>query len=239
MSDSFFGALRALDAHSRQDALLQHAIPIDSNLTSVPAGSRDNTQERSKALSRQISKARRLVLSLISITQKAAHNSQPQKDLRGASPGIVYGRPIRDASLFRNNYGLHQKRNGGVTDMLYITVPWRCGRRNFGRPEGIPTKPQRRTYSSARYRTVRKQPLQSGLPSRKRRSMSLLDVIHTFPVSSFIYTLRFNSDKHTVSMVSKSEISKFLSIHINPTDFTRAARDLVLGPLPSPWVFRF
>lgn len=221
MSDFFFA-----------DAL-EHWMPTHDKMrfynTRIPmtivdfstAGSRDNTQEWLKGtFSGNINKRAQVGAFLDFIYSKGCYNSQATKDLSWGLSGSYMGDRYEMQAYF-NNYNLLNKENGGITDMLYITDPAELqGGVTSVDPKAIPTNLNdahtrlrgTELYVNNRYK-VGYWHEEAVDDTTTRRTY--------IPVSSFIYTLRFNSDKHLFVDGMSSETSKFFEhTYLNP-DFTR------------------
>lgn len=220
MSDFFF-----------RDALT-HWMPTHSSMrfynTRIPmtllsfntAGSRENSQERLKGIFSGNINSRAQVGAMIDyLYSKGCYNYQALKDLSWGFSGSYIGDHYQMQAYY-NHFNLLNKENGGITDMLYITDPAELqGGVSRIDPKSIPTNltnahtrvSGEELYVNNRYNVGHYREIENPEDSTVTEEF--------VPVSSFIYTLRYNSAKHLFTDPLVSETAKFFDHrYLNPTD---------------------
>lgn len=222
MSDFFF-----------RDAL-EHWMPTYDKMrfynTRIPmtlvsfntAGGRENAQERLKAIFSGNINAKAQVGAMVDyLYSKGCYNYQATKDLSWGLSGSYIGDRYQMQAYF-NHFNLLNKENGGITDMLYITDPAEIqGGITKVDPKTIPTK-----LTAAHTRLWGEELFINNRYNvgfwREEQGENDTTVTRTYvPVTSFIYTLRYNSAKHLFTDNNPSEIKEYFgNLYLNP-DFTR------------------
>lgn len=217
MSDFFF-----------RDAL-EHWMPTASNMrfynTRIPitlvsfnsSGGRENAQERLKMdFSGNINEKAQIGAKLDYLYSKGSYANQATKDLTWGLSGSYMGDRY-ELQAFFNHYNLLNKENGGITDMLYITDPAELqGGVTTIDPKSIPTNLRdahtrlkgEELYINNRYKV--------GYWKEEYEGDSITSRTY-IPVSSFIYTLRYNKDWHLFVDDDISEVEEYFgNKYINP-----------------------
>ncbi len=181
------------------------------------AGGRENAQERLKAtFSGNINAKAQVGAMLDYLYSKGCYNNQATKDLSWGLSGSYLGDRY-EMQAYYNHYNLLNKENGGITDMLYITDPAELqGGVTSVDPKSIPTKLNdahtrlrgQELYVNNRYK-VGYWHEEAVDDTTTRRTY--------IPVSSFIYTLRYNADKHYFLDYTPKETAEFFdNTYLNP-----------------------
>ncbi|MCM1066529.1 MAG: putative porin [Muribaculaceae bacterium] len=222
MSDFFF-----------RDAL-EHWIPTHDKMrfynTRIPmtllafntAGGRDNAQERLQAtFSGNINKRAQVGALLDYLYSKGSYANQATKDLTWGLSGSYIGDRY-EMQAYYNHYNLLNKESGGITDMLYITDPAELqGGVTKVDPKSIPTKlndAHTRIRGSELYINNR---YKVGYWHEEMAEGDTVPTRTYIPVSSFIYTLRYNDAKHYFLDSNPVESAEYFGkTYLNP-DFTR------------------
>lgn len=217
MSDFFF-----------RDGLI-HWMPTAENMrfynTRIPvtfvsfnsSGGRDNAQERLKAtFSGNINAKAAVGGKLDYLYSKGSYENQATKDLSWGLFGYYLGDRFESQAYF-NHYNLVNKENGGIVDMLYITDPAELqGGISKIDPKSIPTNLVNaytrlmgdELYVNSRYKV--------GYWHEEKEGDSIVSKEY-IPVSSFIHTLRYNSDWHLFIDDNSAEVSKYFGrMYLNP-----------------------
>lgn len=217
MSDFFF-----------RDAL-DHWMPTASKMrfynTRIPmtllsfntAGGRENAQERLQAtFSGNINAKAQVGAMLDYLYSKGCYNAQATKDLSWGLSGSYLGDRY-ELQAYYNHYNLLNKENGGITDILYITDPAELqGGITKIDPKAIPTRLNdghtrlrgQELYINNRYKV--------GYWHEDK--VDDTTTVRTYiPVSSFIYTFKYNADKHWFIDYNSRETSEFFdNTYLNP-----------------------
>lgn len=174
------------------------------------AGGRENAQDRLQMkFSGNINSKAQVGAMLDYLYSKGCYNYQATKDLSWGFNGSYIGDRY-ELQAYYNHYNLLNKENGGITDMLYITDPAEIQ----GGVTKVDTKTIPTNLTDAHTR-VRGEELY--INNRYKvgywREDSIegdTSVVETYvPVSSFIYTLKFNSSKHLFIDNSPAETKEF------------------------------
>lgn len=210
---------------------LEHWMPLGSKMqfynTRIPmtllsfntGGSRDNSQERLQAtFSGNINRKAQIGAMLDYLYSKGNYANQAAKDLSWGFNGSYLGDRY-EFQGFYNHFNLLNKENGGITDVGYILDPEELqGGVSTIDPKAIPTK-----LSGAHTRLwgqelVLNNRYKVGYWHEEPDSLNDTIVHRTYiPVTSFIYTLKYNAGKHLFTDAQSSETSKFFEhTYLNP-----------------------
>ena len=203
MSDFFF-----------KDALY-HWLPSESKMkfynTRIPmtllsyntGGGRDNAHDRlSTVFSGNINKRAQNGVIADYIYSKGSYNNQADKDLTWGINGSYIGDRY-EFQGYLNHYNFLNKENGGITDDLYITDPAQVqGGITTVKPKNIPTRLNNahsrvvgtELYLNNRYKVGFYHEEEVEGDTTVRRTY--------IPVSSFIWTLKYNDNKHIFNTTS-------------------------------------
>ena len=218
MSDFFFrdGLEHWMPSHDKM-RFYNTRIPM-TILSFNTAGGRDNAQERLSAVfSGNINAKAQVGAMLDYLYSKGCYNAQATKDLNWGISGSYLGDRY-EMQAYYNHYNLLNKENGGITDMLYITDPAELqGGITKVDPKAIPTRLTdghtrvrgAQLYINNRYKVGHWHTEQINDTTEKRTYI---------PVTSFIYTLQYNQDKHFFIDYNAVETSQFFeNTYLNPT----------------------
>lgn len=184
-------------------------------LLSFNFGGRDNAQERLKGtFSGNINSKAQLGANIDYLYSKGSYNNQAVKDLTWGFNGSYMGDRYEFQGYY-NHYNLLNMENGGITDPLYITDPAELqGGVSSIMPKSIPTN-----LSDALTRVVG-----ADLYINNRYKIGFWHEEHgdsinpdsvtsrTYvPVTSFIHTLRFKSNRHNFTDGRPSETRDFFA----------------------------
>lgn len=197
MSDFFF-----------KDALY-HWLPSESKMrfynTRIPmtllsyntGGGRDNAQDRlSTVFSGNINKRAQVGVLADYLYSKGSYNNQADKDLTWGINGSYIGDRY-EFQGYLNHYNFLNKENGGITDDLYITDPAQVqGGSTSIKTKNIPTRLNNahskvvgtELYLNNRYKV--------GYYHEEEVEGDTTVTRTYIPVSSFIWTLKYNDNKH-------------------------------------------
>jgi hypothetical protein len=173
------------------------------------SGGRENNQDRLNIdFSGNINKRAQVGALLDYLYSKGSYSNQATKDLSWGASGSYIGDRYEFQGFF-HHYNLLNKENGGITDPLYITDPAELqGGVTSIDPKSIPTK-----LSNAHTRLVGEQ---LYLNHRYKIGYWHEDVVddsvttRTYvPVTSFIWTMKYDADRHNFRDSSASEMSSF------------------------------
>lgn len=209
VSDFFLGdALAVWLPNEKTNRFYNTRIPM-TLLSFNTSGGRETSQERLRAnFSGNVNAKAQIGAMIDYIYSKGSYNYQATKDLIWGASGSYMGDRYEFQGYF-NHFNMLNKENGGITDVLYIKDPAQLqGGVSSINPKSIPTN---LTDAHTRY---------SGddlmLNSRYKvgywheEEINDTTVKRTYiPVSSFIWTLRYKSGKHTFIDKSPSETSEF------------------------------
>lgn len=181
------------------------------------SGGRETAQERLTAdFSGNINAKAQIGAKLDYLYSKGSYANQATKDLTWGLSGSYMGDRYEVQAYF-NHYNLVNKENGGITDMLYITDPAELqGGVTKIDPKSIPTKLNDahtrlmgdELYINNRYKV--------GYWEEETEGDSVISRTY-IPVSSFIYTLRYNSNWHLFVDDDKTETKEyFTNTYLNP-----------------------
>ncbi|MDE5809741.1 MAG: putative porin [Muribaculaceae bacterium] len=204
MSDFFFN-----------DALY-HWLPAESKMkfynTRIPmtllsyntGGGRDNAQDRlSGVFSGNINKQAQIGALVDYLYSKGSYNNQADKDFTWGFSGSYIGEKYEFQGYF-NHFNFLNKENGGITNDLFITDPAEVqGGSTSIRPKNIPTRLNNshsrvvgtELYLNNRYKLgyYHEDPPVEGDTVPRRTYV---------PVSSIIWTLKYNDNKHIFNATS-------------------------------------
>ena len=197
MSDFFF-----------RDPLI-HWIPTESTMkfynTRIPmtllsynaSGGRETAQERLQGVFSGNANEKTQIGALVDyLYSKGSYNNQADKQLTWGFSGSYMGDRYEFQGYY-NHYNLLNKENGGITDMLYIQDPAELqGGVNTIDPKSIPTNLNNahsrfwgeELYLNNRYKV--------GYWHEEKQEGDTVVKRTYIPVSSFIYTLKYNAGKH-------------------------------------------
>lgn len=217
MSDFFF-----------RDAL-KHWMPTHETMrfynTRIPVtfvsfntgGGRDNAQERLKAtFSGNINAKSAIGAKLDYLYSKGSYENQATKNLSWGLFGYYLGDRFENQTYF-DHFNLVNKENGGITDMLYITDPAELqGGITSINPKSIPTNLNQahtrlkgdHLYVNSRYKV--------GYWHEEKEGDSIVSREY-IAVSSFIHTLRYDSNMHLFIDKNEAEVAKYFgNVYLNP-----------------------
>lgn len=209
MSDFFFRD--ALDHwHPTLDKMTYYNTRIPMTLLSyTTAGTRDNSQERLSSVFSGNINSRAQVGGLIDfLYSKGCYNYQADNDLSWGLNGSYIGDRY-EFQGFINNFNLLNKENGGITDDLYITDPAELqgGESNI-EAKNIPTR-----LSDAHTRVAGKQIFLNNrykIGFWREDEIDDTTTVRTYvPVTSFIWTLDYQSTRHVFRNKNMSEARDF------------------------------
>lgn len=205
---------------------LTHWMPALDNMrfynTRIPmtllsfnsSGGRDNAQERLQGVfSGNINPKAQIGARLDYLYSKGSYENQATKDLSWGLSGSYLGDRY-EVQAYYNHFNLLNKENGGITDMLYITDPAELqGGVTKIDPKTIPTRLSdahtrlwgEELYINNRYKVGywHSEDVEQG--------DSVVTVDTYIPVTSFVYTLRYNADKHLFLDRNPAEAKEFFS----------------------------
>ena len=204
MSDFFF-----------KDALY-HWMPAESKMkfynTRIPmtllsyntGGGRDNAQDRlSGVFSGNINKRAQIGALMDYLYSKGSYNNQATNDFTWGFSGSYIGDKYEFQGYF-NHYNFLNKENGGITNDLYITDPTEVqGGSASIKTKNIPTRlnnTHSRIIGSELYLNNR---YKLGYYHEDRPDEGDTVPSRTYiPVSSIIWTLKYNDNKHILNVAS-------------------------------------
>lgn len=181
------------------------------------AGGRESAQERLQAVFSGNINAKAQVGAMVDyLYSKGCYNAQATKDLNWGVSGSYLGDRYEMQAYF-NHSNLLNKENGGITDMLYITDPAELqGGVTKVDPKAIPTRLNdghtrlrgTELYINNRYK----------VGHWHEETVNDTTTVRTYiPVSSFIYTFRYNANKHFFIDYNSRETSEFFdNTYLNP-----------------------
>ena len=221
MSDFFFRDALAhwLPSH---DKVRYYNTRIPMTILSFnSSGGRDNSQERLQGtFSGNINSKAQIGAMLDYLYSKGSYANQGVKNLSWGFSGSYLGDRY-EMQAYYYHYNSLNKENGGITDMLYITDPAELQ----GGVTKIDAKSIPTNLSNAHTR-VRGGELYVNNRYKvgywHEEHVDDTTTVRTYiPVSSFIYTLRYNDSKHMFRDDNMNETEKFFShTYLNP-DLTR------------------
>lgn len=181
------------------------------------AGGKENAQELTTArFSGNINRRAQVGALLDYLYSKGCYANQAVKDLNWGFSGSYMGDRYEFQGFFYH-YNLLNKENGGITDMLYIEDPAELqGGVTTIDPKSIPT---RLSYAHNRFSGQ-----QLYLNNRYKvgywheETKDDTTIVRTYiPVTSFVYTLNFESGKRLLTDDSRAEMDKFWGrTYLNP-----------------------
>lgn len=182
-------------------------------------GSRDNSQDRLQTtFSGNINAKAQFGAMLDYLYSKGSYEDQAAKDLSWGINGSYIGDRYEFQGYF-NHYNLLNKENGGITDDLYITDPAQIQ----GGSTNVDAKTIPTNLTNSHSKIVAERLL---LNNRYKVGFYKEDVvddsttIRTYvPVSSFIWTLKYDASKHIFKNNVLSEMQEFWdNIYLNPKE---------------------
>lgn len=152
---------------------------------------------------------------------KGSYNNQATKDMSWGLNGSYIGDRY-ELQAYYNHYNLLNKENGGITDMLFITDPAEVQ----GGVTTVDTKTIPTNLSDAHTRVTGQElyinnRYKVGYWRDDSEEGDTVPKMTYIPVSSFIYTLRYNSSKHLFIDESPSETREFFKNTYLDPDITR------------------
>lgn len=208
---------------------LTHWMPTFDNMrfynTRIPmtllsfntGGGRDNSQERLHGIFTGNINARAQVGARLDyLYSKGSYANQATKDLSWGFSGSYMGDRYEMQAYF-NHFNLLNKENGGITDMLYITDPAELqGGITKIDAKSIPTRlsdAHTRLWGEELYINNRYK-----VGYWHEENIDDTTVVRTYiPVSSFIYTLKYNANKHLFTNSDMREGKEFFDhTYLNP-----------------------
>lgn len=216
-SDFFFqDALSAWMPNFYEQVFYNTRIPM-TLLSYNTGGSRDNGQDRlSGTFSGNINKNAQVGAMLDYLYSKGSYNYQADKDLSWGFNGSYIGDRYEFQGYF-NHYNFLNKENGGIEDDLYITDPAEI--------QGGSTKVDFKTIPTNLSKAHSKIVAQKFLMNHrykvgfyKEEHLDDTTVVKTYvPVSSFIWTMKYDASKHIFKNDNLSEGKEFWeNQYINP-----------------------
>lgn len=160
------------------------------------AGGRETAQERLRGIfSGNINAKAQVGAMLDYLYSKGSYANQATKDLSWGFSGSYIGDRY-EMQAYYNHFNLLNKENGGITDMLYITDPAELqGGVTTIDPKSIPTRlsaAHTRLWGDEFYMNHR---YKVGY-WHSEWTDDTTEVRTYIPMISFIYTMRYNADKH-------------------------------------------
>lgn len=218
MSDFFFrdGLTHWMPTHDKM-RFYNTRIPM-TLLSFNSSGGRETAQERLQAVfSGNINAKAQVGARLDYLYSKGSYANQATKDLSWGLNGSYLGDRY-EMQAYYNHFNLLNKENGGITDMLYITDPAELqGGVTSIDPKSIPTNLSyahtrlwgEELYINNRYKV--------GYWHEEEVDDST--TVRTYiPVTSFVYTLQYNADKHLFTDDNAPETRKFFeNTYLNPS----------------------
>lgn len=181
------------------------------------SGGRETAQERLKGVFSGNINAKAQVGAMFDyLYSKGSYANQGTKDLSWGFSGSYMGDQY-EMQAYYNHFNLLNKENGGITDMLYITDPAELqGGVSTIDAKSIPTK-----LSAAHTRLWGQELFVNNrykLGYWHEEEVNDSTVNRTFiPVTSFVYTLRYNADKHLFTDNNMAEVREFFDhTYLNP-----------------------
>ena len=219
MSDFFFrDALRHWMPTADKMRFYNTRIPM-TLLSYNTGGGKENTQDRLQAVFSGNANARTQIGAMVDyLYSKGCYANQADKELSWGMSGSYMGDRY-ELQAYYNHYNLLNKENGGITDMLYITDPAELqGGVTTVDAKSIPTRlnaAHNRLWGDELYINNRyKVGFWQDLPMEEGDTIQRREYV---PVSSFIYTLQYNKDKHLFIDNNTSEIKEFFpNTYLNP-----------------------
>lgn len=209
MSDFFFrDALQAWIPSVKTMTFYNTRIPM-TLLSYNTGGSKETAQDRLRATFSGNINSKAQVGALIDyLYSKGSYNYQATKDLIWGFSGSYIGDRYEFQGYF-NHFNLLNKENGGITDDLYITDPAEIqgGSTNVD-PKAIPTN-----LTAAHSKIVGTELFLNNRYKVGYYHEEEIDDTTTrrtyIPVSSFIWTLRYNDGKHIFKNDAPGEAADF------------------------------
>lgn len=219
MSDFFFrdGLRPWLPSHDKV-RFYNTRIPM-TLLSFNTSGGRENSQDRLQGtFSGNINPKAQVGAMVDYLYSKGSYANQALKSLSWGLSGSYIGDRYEMQAYYYHFNSLN-KENGGITDMLYITDPAELqGGVTKIDPKSIPTN-----LSNAHTR-VKGEELYINHRYKigywQEDEIDDTTTVRTYiPVSSFIYTLRYNSNKHSFIDLNAAETAKYFEhTYLNPSE---------------------
>lgn len=187
-------------------------------LSFISAGGRDNAQERLQTtFSGNINAKAQVGAMLDYLYSKGCYENQAVKDLAWGFSGSYIGDRYEFQGYF-NHFNMANKENGGITDMLYITDPAELqGGITTINPKSIPTRLNNAHSRQSGDELFLNNRYKVGYWHEEAVDDSTVNRTY-IPVSSFIYTLNYTSNKHLFLDSSPSETREFFeNTYLNPS----------------------
>lgn len=219
MSDFFF---RDAIAHSipSHDKMRFYNTRIPMTLLAFnTSGTRENSQERLQGtFSGNINRRAQVGAMIDYLYSKGSYSNQALKGLTWGMSGSYLGDRY-EMQAYYYHYNQLNKESGGITDMLFITDPAELqGGITTIDAKSIPTQlsnASNRTWGEDLYINNR---YKVGYWHEETADDDTTVVRTYVPVTSFIYTLRYNGAKHFFSDKSASETGRYFEhTYLNPT----------------------
>lgn len=216
-----------------RDGLL-HWIPTEETMkfynTRIPmtllsfnsSGGKETAQERLQAtFSGNINKRAQVGALVDYLYSKGSYANQAVKDLTWGFSGSYIGDRYEFQGYF-NHFNLLNKENGGITDELYITDPAELqGGVSSIDPKSIPTRLSHAHTRVSGDELMLNNRYKVGYWHEERDENDSIVKREYVAVSSFIYTLRYNSAKHLFIDDDPSETREFFTNHYLDNTLTR------------------
>lgn len=177
-------------------------------------GGRENSQDRlTTVFSGNVNKRFEIGANIDYLYSKGSYNYQADKNLAwGLSSSYMGDR--YEMQMFYNHYNLLNKENGGITDDLYITDPEQLQGGNASiNPKTIPTRLSaahsrlrgKELFINSRYKVGywHVTPPNDTIPG------DTVEHKEYIPVSSFIWTLDYNTGRHMFKNTNAEEAREF------------------------------
>lgn len=205
---------------------LSHYLPMQGNHkfynTRIPmtllsyntGGGRESAQDQLNAVfSGNVNKRLQIGANLDYLYSKGSYQNQALKNLTWGLSSSYMGDRF-EYQAFYNHYNYVVKENGGISDDRYITDPGEIqgGVTSFN-PKTIPVN-----LTDAHSRVKGQEAFFNGRykvgywhrePAKHEDEADTLDILTYIPVSSFIWTLDYNSGRHVFDNAAKAEEANF------------------------------
>lgn len=219
ISDFFFrDAMEAWLPSQRNMKFYNTRIPM-TLLSYNTGGGREAAQDRLKAIfSGNINARAQIGANVDYLYSKGSYNNQAAKGLTWGFSGSYIGERYELQAYF-NHWNFLNKENGGITDDLYITDPAELQ----GGSTSVDTKsiPTRLTAAHSRLKGTQlyiNNRYKIGYWHEEKADDDSIVNRTYIPVSSFIWTLKFDNGSHTFRNDNRSEAAEFWEhTYLRPT----------------------
>lgn len=220
MSDFFFrDGLRAWLPSESNMRFYNTRTPM-TLLSYNTGGGKENAQDRlATVFSGNINSRAQIGVLADYIYSKGSYDNQATKDLTWGFSGSYIGEKYQFQGYY-NHYNFLNKENGGITDDLYITDPAEVQ----GGSTKVNTKQIPTNLKAAHSRIVGSELYMNhryNVGFYREETVNDTSKIDVFvPVSSFIWTLKYNDNKHIFKDTSPNDEKKFWKNHYFSMDET-------------------